>query len=220
MGELPFTIDQFMGVFVEYNQAIWPAQIAAYLLGGSVLYLIIKKWSTADKYINRILAVFWIWMGLVYHIFFFAEVNPAAYIFGSLFFFQGIVFMFLKRIGVDLGYVYRKDMYGVVGVLFIFYAMIAYPLLGYVWGHIYPQAPVFGVAPCPTTIFTFGLLLMTKGKVPVWLLIIPGLWALIGFSAAYQLTIYEDMGLVVAGIVSVAMLVVRNRRQTADYAYS
>ena len=31
---LPFTAEQFLAVFVNYNNAIWPSQIAAYLLGG------------------------------------------------------------------------------------------------------------------------------------------------------------------------------------------
>ena len=30
---LPFTPEQFLGVFVNYNYAIWPIQIAAYALG-------------------------------------------------------------------------------------------------------------------------------------------------------------------------------------------
>jgi hypothetical protein len=29
----PFTIEQFMSVFVAYNEAIWPAQLAAYAFG-------------------------------------------------------------------------------------------------------------------------------------------------------------------------------------------
>ena len=30
---LPFTIEQFLGVFAAYNAAIWPAPIFAYVLG-------------------------------------------------------------------------------------------------------------------------------------------------------------------------------------------
>ena len=30
---LPFAVEQFLGVFVAYNAAIWPEQIAAYTLG-------------------------------------------------------------------------------------------------------------------------------------------------------------------------------------------
>lgn len=213
MEELPFTIDQFLQVFSDYNQAIWPTQLFAYLLGVAALLLIVKQKEKTDIWVNLILGAFWLWMGGVYHITFFSEINTAAYIFGSLFLLQGIGFLILKKSSIDLTYSFRSDVYGFTGTIFILYGMIIYPLLGYTMGHIYPQSPVFGVAPCPTTIFTFGLLLHTKGKVPIWLLIIPGLWSLIGFSAAFRLTIYEDMGLVVAGILGVALLVYRNYKQ-------
>lgn len=41
-------------------------------------------------------------------------------------------------------------------MLLILYALIGYPAFGYFAGHHYPSVPVFGVAPCPTTIFTIG----------------------------------------------------------------
>lgn len=65
---------------------------------------------------------------------------------------------------------------------------------------------MFGVAPCPTTIFTFGLLLLTRGPVPLRLLVIPLLWALVGASAALHLGVREDLGLVVTGLVATALL--------------
>lgn len=220
MGELPFTVDQFLQVFVDYNQAIWPAQLFVYLLGVVALLLIIKKRKTTDIFVNLILGAFWLWMGVVYHITFFSEINVAAYLFGSLFLLQGVGFLILNWTKVKLTYSFRSDIYGMAGTIFIIYGMLIYPLLGYWMGHIYPQSPVFGVAPCPTTIFTFGMLLHTKGKVPIWLLIIPGLWSLIGFSAAFRLTIYEDMGLVVAGLLGVALLVYRNYKQGESSVYS
>ena len=47
--------------------------------------------------------------------------------------------------------------------------------------------PLFGVAPCPTTIFTIGMLLLARGGWVVWLSIIPLLWSLVGLAAALQL---------------------------------
>ena len=29
---LPFTVEQFLDVFAQYNQAVWPIQIVAYVL--------------------------------------------------------------------------------------------------------------------------------------------------------------------------------------------
>jgi hypothetical protein len=66
--------------------------------------------------------------------------------------------------------------------------------------------------PCPTTIFTFGLLLWTERAVPKYLLVIPLLWTVIGSSAAWLLGFWEDLGLLVAGILSGGMIVYRDRR--------
>ena len=76
-------------------------------------------------------------------------------------------------------------------------------------GHGLMQGPIFGVAPCPTTIFTAGILLLGHGSVLKWLSIIPVLWAVVGTSAAVLLGITEDLGLGVAGIVLATSLGVR-----------
>jgi len=89
--------------------------------------------------------------------------------------------------------------------------MIGYPLLGYFLGHIYPASPCFGVAPCPTTIFTFGLLLLTVKRVPKYLLIIPLIWSFIGFTAALKLGIKEDIGLLIAGVATLILTIKRDK---------
>jgi hypothetical protein len=89
--------------------------------------------------------------------------------------------------------------------------MVVYPLLGSAFGHAYPRSPTFGL-PCPTTIFTFGLLLWTDTKLPKNVLIITFLWSLIGSSAALTLGIFEDTGLLVSGILGVALIIMRDRK--------
>lgn len=212
MSELPFTVDQFLQVFEDYNLFMWPTQVLAYLLGITILYLSVSQYHSADKHINRILGLFWFCIGAIYHISFFAEINSIAILFGTLFIMQGLVFFILSQANIQLHYGFRNDIYGIVGTLFILYSMLIYPILGFLFGHTYPKAPMYGIAPCPTAIFTFGILLWTKAKVPYWVLIIPFLWSLIGFSAALQLNIYEDIGLLVAGIIGLSMLIFRNQK--------
>lgn len=211
--ELPFSIDQFLEIFEAYNGAIWPAQIIAYLLAAGALLLTVRRRPYTDRVVGGILAFFWIWMGAVYHLAFFSTINPAAYGFGALFIVQGVLFLAFGAIDPRLTFRLRRDRYGHAGGLLMLYALVVYPGLGVLLGHGYPQAPMFGVAPCPTAIFTFGLLLWTAGRVPGWLLVIPALWALIGTTAALQLGIREDLGLVVAGLLGVGMLLYRNRRE-------
>lgn len=211
MMELPFSTDQFLEVFRSYNLAIWPAQIIAYLLGIAAIALALRHTAQAGRLIMAMLAAFWLWMGAAYHLAFFSAINPAAYVFGGLFILQGLLFLAAGLWRPNLSFRYRKDAYGLAGALLILYALAIYPALGVLFGHGYPYAPLFGVAPCPTAIFTFGLLLWTEGRVPLWLLVIPTVWALIGTTAALRLGVPEDVGLLVAAMVAVAMLAYRNR---------
>ena len=90
--------------------------------------------------------------------------------------------------------------------------MVVYPLLGLGFGHSYPRAPMFGVAPCPTTIFTFGILLWSNKSVPAYLLVIPFLWSIVGMSAAVSLRVPQDYGLAIAGVLGLAMILIQNRK--------
>lgn len=210
--ELPFTPQQFLGVFAAYNRAIWPAPVVAYVLGLTAVALAIRRPPVSGRTISLILAVFWLWMGAVYHILFFSEINPAAYLFGGLFLVQGLLFLIAGGLLGKLDFQVRADLSGFAGGVLVVYAMVIYPALGTLLGHGYPSSPVFGVAPCPTTIFTLGLLLWTRGRAPGWLFLIPVLWSAIGFLAALQLGILEDIGLLIAAVVAGTMLLYRNHR--------
>ena len=208
---MPFTEQQFLDVFGIYNIAIWPAQIIAYVMGSFAFILTFMQSGRYRRIISGILALIWLWNGVFYHIIHFSSINSAAVYFGILFIIQGLLFFLRGVIRGNLHFKAGYDGFSFIGILFVLYAMIGYPLLGKFVGHVYPRIPVFGVAPCPTTIFTFGILLTVIGPVPLYLIIIPFLWSLIGMSAAIQLHIYQDFGLVIAGIIGSGLLIVRNR---------
>lgn len=211
--DLPFTTEEFLNVFKVYNNAIWPSQLIAYLLGALALLFAFNKSSASDKTINAILGVFWLWIGVVYHILFFSEINSAAFGFGTLFIIQGLLFLGFGLFTDKIQYSFKADTFGITGALLITYAMVIYPILGYLLGHAYPYSPMFGVTPCPATIFTFGLLLWTKQRIPWWLLLIPGVWSVIGFTAAFKLGVVEDTGLLVSGILGIGLLLYRNTKK-------
>jgi hypothetical protein len=207
---LPFSVEEFMGVFQNYNLGIWPMQIVAYLAGALAVLLIFKQSGHKDRIIAAILSFMWIWNGSVYHIGFFSVINKAAILFGALFIVQGILFFWHGVVKNDLRFGFSRNGYSVTGVIFIIYAMAIYPLLGTLAGHTWPHSPMFGIAPCPTTIFTFGLLLMTHEKLKKHLLAIPLVWAFVGLSAAVSLGVYEDFGLLAAGMLGTALIMIRD----------
>lgn len=215
---LPFTYEQFLTVFKNYNLAIWPTQIIAYLSGVAIVYLMIRKASNSGRVIWWIVSFYWLWMGLVYHIIFFASINPAAYGFGALFIAQGILFL---RVGVfrpDIKYRFLFDVRFVIGAVFILYALLIYPVIGYCSGRGFPHTPLFGVAPCPTTIFTFGILLWMEQKIPKYILLIPALWSIIGFLAAIYLGIGEDIGLLLAAVIGIPLMLIGKRNDNCEKA--
>lgn len=142
-----------------------------------------------------------------------------AYAFGALFIIQSLLFFYMGVIRNRLAFAFKKDIPGFIGVILILYALIIYPLAGFYLGHTYPSNPSFGL-PCPTTIFTFGLLLWTDKKLKIGILIIPMLWSLTGISAALNLGMAEDLGLIIAAVLSFIFILLQNRNFHRPTRYS
>ncbi len=210
---IPFTVIQFLGVFERYNLAVWPAQIILNALAVVTILLTIQRPKDFSRIVSLVLSLFWIWMGLVYHFWFFSPINRAAWLFAAFFVLQGILFFIAGVWKQQLKFRFRLNLSGIIGGAFLLYALFAYPALGYCLGHRYPAAPTFGL-PCPTTIFTFGMLLWTDRRVPLHLLTIPLAWSFIGFWAAVSLGMIEDYGLLAAGLVGAVISVTKNRTKT------
>ncbi len=204
----PFTIEQFLEVFVTYNTAIWPMQVAALLLGLIAITALWREWPIAARLIPAILALMWAVNGIGYQFLFFTTINPAATVFAVFFVAQAILFAISAISATSLRFETGRDFRTLIGAGCIIYAMAIYPIIGIWAGHGLMEGPMFGVAPCPTTIFTIGILLLARGKWVVWLSVIPILWSVVGLAAALQLGIPEDFGLPVAGGALFVFLVV------------
>jgi hypothetical protein len=186
-------------------------QIVAYVVALAALASSARRAPWSDRLVSFLLAFFWGWMGWMYHLRHFAAINPAANVFGAAFLLQGLLFLASGVLRPPLSFAPRANAYGIAGAAMMVYAMLIYPLIGTALGHGYPRSPSFGVAPCPTTIFTFGILLWAR-RVPSFLLVIPLLWSVVGFFAAVHLGILEDTLLLVSGVIATAMILVRNRK--------
>jgi hypothetical protein len=195
--KLPFSEQQFFELFRRYNEGIFPAQIVAVLLCLWLVYLALR--GTSGKVVYAALALLWAWNGAMYHIGYFSVINPAARVFGTVFLMQAVVFL-LAAVRVDDRFKFMGGTWPVVGASVVLYGVALYPLLGWVAGHAYPFSPVLGVAPCPTTVFTFGLLMLGEARPRWWVGVLPLLWAVVGTSAAFALGVVEDYGLGASGL--------------------
>ena len=207
---MPFTRAEFFDVFTRYNEAVWPVQLVLLMLGFAALLFAAAGTPRASIASGVALAALWAWMGLVYHLAFFRAINPAASLFGAAFVIQGVLIFGYTVGGRRTEFRAHRDAGSVAGIGIIAYAMIAYPLIGYLSGHRYPAMPTFGV-PCPTTIFTLGMLVLVKPPLPPILLVVPVLWAAIATSAALSLGVHEDLGLPVSALIVIGFTIARAR---------
>ena len=105
-----------------------------------------------------------------------------------------------------------------VGWAALGYALVAYPLIGLALGLGYPESPLCAMAPCPTAIATFGLLLLARPPLPKHLLVIPSIWAVLAPLAAVGHGYLQDLGLFVVGALAVALILRRDRVRGDDRA--
>lgn len=214
MSQVPFSADEFFGVFVAYNQAVWPAPVVLMLAAVAAAILAFRRNRPGHRWVIAFLAVLWAWTGVVYHLGHFRAINPAAVVFGALFVGQAALFLVWAVKGghsaVDPATSARAA--ATVGVLV--YALVIYPLLVTASGHGHMATPTFGT-PCPVVIYTFGLLLLVP-SVPVWLFVIPVLWSIIGSTAVFAFGVHPDAGLFVSALVSAIFSMLDRKRASAD----
>jgi hypothetical protein len=196
--KMPFSTDQFFGVFQNYNSVMFPFPIFVFLLGVIALFILHSKLVLRDKFIGTILGVIWIWGGFVYHILFFTTINKAAFLFGGLFIFQGLLIL-INTFRNGLSFSSKFQIQDILGYSLIIFGLFLYPLIGYILHGSFIRTISLGL-PCPTTIFTFGFLLLTPKTRPKYLLVIPSVWAVIGSCAAIYFGVYQDVVMLIAAI--------------------
>ena len=210
----PFTTEQFFGVFTRYHDALWPAPLVLLSLG-CALVLVAYLAPQRSRLVVGGLALLWAWSAVAFHFAFFADVTPAAYVYGVLFLAQAALLawhgLHTRRlhIAVPLDRPAR-----IVGGALALYALIGYPLVAAVLGQHFPAEPTFGL-PCPTAILTFALLAWCVRPVPWSLLVIPMGWTFVATSGALSFGVGEDYALPLAAVLTVAVLVWPRTRRRA-----
>jgi hypothetical protein len=209
--DLSVNHDQLMTVFGAYNLAIWPMQILAYLAALLAIYSASKQTRFSNNITSGVLSFFWLWTGIAFCLLHWAPLYPTAYAFVVLMIVQGLLFLW-DSVKPTLSFHAGNNTRTMIGLGFAAYAMIGYPVAGYFLGHIYPRSLPFGLVPCPTTVFTLGLLMLTDKPIQKRMLVIPIVIAASAFVPVAA-GIFEDIGLLIAGLVCGLMLIRSDSRK-------
>ncbi len=203
---IPFTAEAFYGVFTAYNTAVWPMQLPLLALSLLAVVLLSRQRSNASLGIAIILTVLWIWQALAYHLAFFTAINPLAYAFAAVFMAGAAVFFWQGVVRQTLNFTPASGWRAGAGWGLIIFASFIYPAWTYLAGHRYPAFPTFGL-PCPTTLFTIGILSFLVRPYPRSILFVPVLWCFVGSQAAAVFDVQADLGLIAAAVLGLVLIV-------------
>jgi hypothetical protein len=195
--QLPFTKEQFFDLLAAYNTGLWPALVALWVASVLAGVGLLSSRRPPDRWISALLAAHWAWSALAYHAGFFTRINRAAWLFAALFLLQSGLFLWWGVVHGRLSFATRRGAWAPVAWGLVAYSL-AYPAISAAEHLSVSRIPAFGV-PCPTMIFTAGLLMLATPR--SWRLsLVPVIWSVIGGSAAFLLGVHTDYALPLAGL--------------------
>lgn len=209
---LPFTADVLFSNFAQYNRALWPLPILAWVLALAAILLTLRPVWSGDRVITGLLAAGWLWTGYGYHYLQFATINFAAPVYAVFFVLQGLLIAWSGGAKRGLAFRFRPDPAGWTGLGLALAAAVAWPLAAPLAGYGWESARLVGLAPGPTAVFTLGLLLLTDGPTPLRLLAVPLLWTIVAGATAWALSIHQDVVQPVAALGVLGLALWKNRR--------
>jgi Family of unknown function (DUF6064) len=210
---LPFTAEILFSSFEQYNRALWPLPMLAPALALAGVLLTLRPVRHGARVIAVLIALAWIWIGVGYHFLHLAAIDFTAPVYGVLFVLEGLLLAWTGIARGRLAFHFGADLFGWCGLALALAAALAWPLADGLLGHGWQSVRVVGLAPGPTAVFTLGLLLLTAGRPPLHLALIPLLWTLVAGATAWVLTIPQDLALPVAGVGGFGLILWKNRRQ-------
>ena len=204
-------VEEFFDLFGSYNEMYVIVIGLTYILAIISLLMVFRKSEYSNRIISLTLTFLWLWIGIVFGIIVFGptptvmagiEMTGIWYLFGGIFAIHGIILLYFGVIKNSASYSWEPGHRHYIGLLIIVFGLVIYPFVGVLTGRVFPEYPVFGIAPCPVTLFTIGLLLWSDAKPSLPLMVIPTFWALMGIVPVLFYGVYADIGTILAGIVA------------------
>jgi hypothetical protein len=187
-------------VLAAFNSDLWPTQIVAYLLGVLVIWLAARGESGSSRWACGIMGLLHLLIGVGLCAIYWAPVYLLAWLFAALNVAQGAILLGAGAWRGRLQFSFASGPRRWIGLALMALGLVGYPLMGPLTGRTWPAAMLFGMVPCPTSVFELGLLHWAKAPVSALFWAVPlfaGLSAWVPVSSG----VTEDLILLTAGLV-------------------
>jgi hypothetical protein len=205
-------------MFELNNQAVWPLQILALLLGAAILVWVVRPHRWSSRAISAILAFAWIWVAVAFLWSRYSVINWAVAYIAPAFALQALLLCWFGGFQDRMHFEVSRSASGAAGFIFLLYALAVHPFVATLAGRPFEAAEVFGIAPDPTVVATLGLVMMTAGRARAWLLlIVPLAWCFVSWATLYTMGSPEAwIPLISAGLAAAAQLWSRKHERTVQ----
>ena len=205
---LLFSPRVYWRMFELHNEAVWPVQVVAVLLGAAILVWTVRPQPWSDRVIWIAFAAAWIFVAWAFLWTRYATINWAAAYAVPVFAAEGLL---LASVGTWRGGLHvasRRAVPSLAGLAMLFYALVVHPFVAMVAGRPVQGAEIVGIAPDPTAIATLGILLMVPGGAAAWtLMAVPLAWCIVSWATLRTMGALEGwIPLTAAGIAVFARL--------------
>jgi uncharacterized protein DUF6064 len=197
-------------VFGRGNTAIWPMQLVLYASAAAMIGLAFWPSRRASQLICLLAAAVFAWVGIV----FFGVIDSGIslnWIWAAVFVLEAILLVVAGIVRRDLVFAPRWNLSSVLGAIFMGYALVAYPIMEMLGGYPLRESPLFGLAPCVTVFFAFGLLLWARPPLPKYVLLLPLAWALQAAPGNIAMGHVPDFPLILVGMITAGLIIWRDR---------
>ncbi len=211
---LLFTPHTYYRLFELYNRAVWPVHVVVGAIGLMLLLLLFYDGERRGRAIAGVLAACWLWVAWAYLFERYDTINWAARHFAIGFAIEAILIILS---GVILNRLTRgSDFACYAGIAIVIFALYIQPLFAPLFGRLWTQVELFGLAPDPTVAATLGALL-TMRRAPWYLFVIPLLWCAITGATLWAMDAADALFMpAIAAIAISLMLVARSRWATGS----
>ena len=208
-----FTPETYFRLFELYHREWWPIQLACLAMAVGILLSLWLKSTRGGRVIAILLAASWAWVGWAFLHLRFAPIHWVANWYAVAFFLQALLLFIYgishRRMEFETGNKVRAG----IGVFVLLGALLAMPATAYLTGRVWMQAELFAMTPDATALATLGLLLLTKDRVAVWLVVIPVAWCIVTGATLWALEAPEALILPAGAMLTTALMVMPvNRR--------
>jgi len=160
-----------------------------------------------------LLAESWAWVGWAFLHLRFAPIHWVADWYAVAFFLQALLLFIYGVSRRRVEFVIGNSARAGIGVFVLLVALLVMPVTAHLTGREWMQAELFAMTPDATALATLGLLLLAKGRVAVWLVVIPVAWCIASGATLWVLEAPEAMILPAGAMLTIALMFMPVRRR-------